>query len=163
MLCYEYLSRIASSVLRVNCYQRGSCVGGPSAFNFPFGHGESLTQHPPTRQPPLWFIHIALKLGAQLSISTAIFWVGVYKSPIHFVILITRSAEYIDYHFSSLWYDSAVNRTHNLSFWWRALYHYTTSRYSNDISNSRYSELLLTRERSRTLVNSNDSLDRLFR
>ena len=38
MLCYEFLSRIASSVLRVNCYQWGSCVGGPSAFNSPFGH-----------------------------------------------------------------------------------------------------------------------------
>ena len=33
MLCYEFLSRIASSVLKVNCYQRGSCVGGTSAFN----------------------------------------------------------------------------------------------------------------------------------
>ena len=38
MLCYEFLSRIASSVLKVNCYQWGSCVGGPSAFNSPFGH-----------------------------------------------------------------------------------------------------------------------------
>ena len=38
-MCYEFLSRIASSVLRVKCYQRGSCVGGPSAFNFPFGLG----------------------------------------------------------------------------------------------------------------------------
>ena len=35
---YEFLSRIASSVLKVNCYQWGSCVGGPSAFNSPFGH-----------------------------------------------------------------------------------------------------------------------------
>ena len=35
----EFLSRTASSVLKVNCYQRGSCVGGPSTFNFPFGHG----------------------------------------------------------------------------------------------------------------------------
>ena len=38
MLCYEFLSRIASSVLRVNCYQWGSCGGGPNAFNSPFGH-----------------------------------------------------------------------------------------------------------------------------
>ena len=39
MLCYKFLSRMASSVLRVNCYQRGFCVGGSSAFNSPFGHG----------------------------------------------------------------------------------------------------------------------------
>ena len=39
IIIYEFLSRIASSVLKVNCYQRGSCVGGPSAFNSPFGHG----------------------------------------------------------------------------------------------------------------------------
>ena len=38
MFCYAFLSRIASSVLKVNCYQWGSCVGGPSAFNSPFGH-----------------------------------------------------------------------------------------------------------------------------
>ena len=38
MICYEFLSRIASSILRVNCFQRVSCVGGPSAFNSPFGH-----------------------------------------------------------------------------------------------------------------------------
>ena len=32
MLCYvDFLSRIASLVLKVNCYQWGSCVGGPSA------------------------------------------------------------------------------------------------------------------------------------
>ena len=37
MLCYGFLSRIASSVLRV--LFRGSCIGGPSAFNSPFGHG----------------------------------------------------------------------------------------------------------------------------
>ena len=37
-VCYEFLSRIASSVLKVNCYRWGSCVGGPSAFNSPFGH-----------------------------------------------------------------------------------------------------------------------------
>ena len=37
-LFYEFLSRIASSVLKVNCYQWGSCIGGPSAFNSPFGH-----------------------------------------------------------------------------------------------------------------------------
>ena len=36
--CYGLLFRIASSVLRVNCYQWGSCVGGPSPFNSPFGH-----------------------------------------------------------------------------------------------------------------------------
>ena len=35
----NFLSRIASSVLKVNCYQWGSCVGGPSASNSPFGHG----------------------------------------------------------------------------------------------------------------------------
>ena len=39
MCCYEFLSRIASSALRVNCYQRGSCIEGPSALNSPFGHG----------------------------------------------------------------------------------------------------------------------------
>ena len=33
-------------------------------------------------------------------------------------------------HFSSLWFDSAVVQTHNLPFWWRVLYQYTTSRYS---------------------------------
>ena len=49
---YEFLSRISSSVLTVNCYRWGSCVGGPSAFNSPFGH-------PPIRQPPFWFIDIA--------------------------------------------------------------------------------------------------------
>ena len=38
LFIYEFLSRIASSVLKVNCYQWGSCVGGPSAFNSPFGH-----------------------------------------------------------------------------------------------------------------------------
>ena len=27
-----------SSVIRVNCYQQGSCVEGPSAFISPFGH-----------------------------------------------------------------------------------------------------------------------------
>ena len=37
-VCYEFLSKIASSVLKVNCYQWGSCVRGPSAFNSPFGH-----------------------------------------------------------------------------------------------------------------------------
>ena len=36
---------------------------------------ESFTQHLSTRQPPLWFIDIALKLGAQLSISITIFQV----------------------------------------------------------------------------------------
>ena len=38
MLCCEFLSRIASTVLKVNCYQWESCVGGPSVFNSPFGH-----------------------------------------------------------------------------------------------------------------------------
>ena len=38
LFIYEFLSRIASSVLKVNCYQWGSCVGGPSVFNSPFGH-----------------------------------------------------------------------------------------------------------------------------
>ena len=64
----------------------GSCVGGPSAFNSPIWTQESFTQHLSTRQLPLWFIDIALKLGAQLSISITIF--------------------------PSLWYDLAV--THNL-------------------------------------------------
>ena len=59
-ICYEFLSRIASSVLRVNCYQRRSCAGGPIAFNSPICTRESFTQHPPTGQPPLWFIGIAL-------------------------------------------------------------------------------------------------------
>ena len=35
MLCYEFLSRIASSVLRLNCFQRGSCVGGSRACLIP--------------------------------------------------------------------------------------------------------------------------------
>ena len=96
-------SLIASSVLRVNCYPRGFCVGSPSAFNFPIWTWESFTQHQPTRQSSLSFIDIVLKLGAQLSILIAIFQVfGIY--------------------------DSAVFRTHNLPFWWRALYLYTTSR-----------------------------------
>ena len=38
MLCYEFLSSIASSVLKVNCYRWESCVGGSSAFNSPFRH-----------------------------------------------------------------------------------------------------------------------------
>ena len=71
----EFLSRIASSVLRVNCYQRGSCLGGPSAFNSPFGHGSRSHNIRPLDNHPLWFIDIALKLGAQLSISIAIFQV----------------------------------------------------------------------------------------
>ena len=29
----------ASLVLRLNCHQQGSCVGGPIAFNSPFRHG----------------------------------------------------------------------------------------------------------------------------
>ena len=33
-----FIQDIASSVLKVNCYQWGSCVGSPSAFNSPFGH-----------------------------------------------------------------------------------------------------------------------------
>ena len=43
----------------------------PSVFNSPFGHGSCSHKHPPNRQPPLWFIDIALKLGAQLSILTS--------------------------------------------------------------------------------------------
>ena len=84
MLCYKFLSRIASSVFRMNCYQWGSCVRGSSAFS------------------SAWFINIALKLGAQLSILIVI---------------------------SSLWYDLAVTRTHNLPIWWRALYLKNTSRF----------------------------------
>ena len=38
LFIYEFLSRISSSVLKVNCYQWGSCVGRPSVFNSPFGH-----------------------------------------------------------------------------------------------------------------------------
>ena len=38
LLFTNFLSRIASSVLKENCYQRESCVGGPSVFKFPFGH-----------------------------------------------------------------------------------------------------------------------------
>ena len=87
VLCYEFLSRIASSVLKVNCYQWGSCVGGPSAFNSPFGnrsrsHNISpLDNHLSGLSISLsslvlsWVIDIALKLGAQLSISIAIFQV----------------------------------------------------------------------------------------
>ena len=29
-----------------------------SAFNSTFGHGSPFTQHPPTRQPPLWFYRV---------------------------------------------------------------------------------------------------------
>ena len=36
----------------------------------PFRTRESFTQHSPTRQPSLWFIDIALKLGAQLKYIT---------------------------------------------------------------------------------------------
>ena len=39
-------------VLSVNCYQRGSSVRRPSAFNSPIWTRESLTQHPSTRQSP---------------------------------------------------------------------------------------------------------------
>ena len=53
MLCYEFLSRIVSSALRVNCCQWGSCVGGPSAFNSPFGHGSRLHNIRPLDNNPL--------------------------------------------------------------------------------------------------------------
>ena len=39
-----------------------------------------------------------------------------------------RSAEYIDYSTIFQVFDSAVTRTHNLPFGWRALYLYTTNR-----------------------------------
>ena len=35
----------------------------------------SLHNNPPTRQLPVWFINVALKICAQLSISTAVFLV----------------------------------------------------------------------------------------
>ena len=54
-----FIQDIASSVLRVNCYQRGSCVGGSSAFSSPFKHNI----RPLDNQPPSWFIDIALKLA----------------------------------------------------------------------------------------------------
>ena len=38
LLCYEFLFRIAFSS-QGDCYQRGSCIGCPSALNSPFGHG----------------------------------------------------------------------------------------------------------------------------
>ena len=69
-----------------------------SVFNSPIWKQESFTQHLPTRQPPLWFIDIAFKLGAQLGISITIFQVF------------------------------GMTQTHNLPFWWRALYLYTTKR-----------------------------------
>ena len=72
MLCYEFLSRVASSVLRVNCYQRGSCVGCPSAFNSPCGYGSRSRNIRPLDNHLPGIIDIALKLGAQLSISIAI-------------------------------------------------------------------------------------------
>ena len=66
--------------------------GGPSAFNSPFATRKPFTQHPPTRQPPLRFIDIALKLGAQLSISTAIFQVfGMTR--LRFELTTSRSSE----------------------------------------------------------------------
>ena len=46
-----------------------------SAFNFPIWTQESFTQSLPTRQPPLLFIDIALKIAPQLSTSSAIFQV----------------------------------------------------------------------------------------
>ena len=72
MLCYKFLSRIASSFLRVNCYQRASYVGGPGTFNSLFGHGirphniRPLDNHLPG---------LSISLGAQLSISITIFQV----------------------------------------------------------------------------------------
>ena len=54
---------LSTRVLR----RRSQCV------NSPIWMRESLAQHPPTRPP--WFIDIALKLGAQLSIPIAIFQV----------------------------------------------------------------------------------------
>ena len=39
MLRYEFLSKIAFSFLRVSCYQRGSCVGGPVRLIPHFGDG----------------------------------------------------------------------------------------------------------------------------
>ena len=78
LLCYEFLSRIASSVLRVKCYQRGSCVGGPSAFNSPFEHG-SRSHNIRPQDNHLSGLSISLaKLGAQLSISTvkSLVWLG---------------------------------------------------------------------------------------
>ena len=62
--CYKFLFRLASSVLRVNCYQRGSCVGGPSMFNSPFGQGSRsrnirpLDNHLPCLS--IWFSSLAL-------------------------------------------------------------------------------------------------------
>ena len=87
VLCYVMIFYPASSVLRVNCYQRRvlrRVLRGPSVFNSPIWTRELLMQHLPTRQPPSWFIDIVLKLGAQLN---------------------------IDCHFLSLWYDSVVIRT----------------------------------------------------
>ena len=72
---YELLSRKASSVLRASCYQWGSCVGGPSAFNSPSGHAGSRSNNIAPLDNHLCFIDIVLKLGAQLSILTAIFQV----------------------------------------------------------------------------------------
>ena len=101
LFIYEFLSRIASSVLKVNCYQRGSCVGGSSAFNSPFGH-RSRSRNICSLDNHLWFNNIALKLGAQLSILITIFQV---------------------FGMTRLWLELTT-----FWFWWRALYLYTTSR-----------------------------------
>ena len=47
--------------------KQGSCVGGPSAFNSPFGH-RSRSHNIRPLDNHLWSIDISLKLGAQLSI-----------------------------------------------------------------------------------------------
>ena len=90
VLCYEFLSRIASSVLRVNCYQWGSCVGGPSAFNSPFGHRSRSKNICPLDN------HLSGLSIYRLSFFKSLVWLGC---------------------------DS---KTHNLPFWWRALYLYTS-------------------------------------
>ena len=108
LFIYEFLSRIASSVLKVNCYQFGSCVRGPSAFNSPFGHRSRSHNICPLDN------HLS---GLSISLSSLVLsW--VYRLPF----------------FKSL-YDSAVTRTHNLPFWWWTLYLYTTSRFSPRLRN----------------------------
>ena len=60
LFIYEFLSRIASSVLKVNLV---------------INEGPAYNKQQSNDHNGLWFIDIALKLGAQLSISITIFQV----------------------------------------------------------------------------------------
>ena len=96
---------------------------------------ESFTQHLPTRQPPLWFIEIALKLGAQLSISDtkSLVWLGCDSNsqpsvlvantlPLHYQTVNTTDTRCID------------KVQLSLKFWWNEDEKYTTF-YSHTLKN----------------------------